>query len=170
MAIIKVSNQGFSGTKGITMADAFRKTATSAFSATTNTTITGWERVDTEFSQIGTGLTESSGIFTFPQTGIYFISYSGVFSDTQAVRYVGNHLYVSTDGGSNFSVRSYGYQAIPHDTDTWYMSQHQTHILDVTDISNFQFKWVINPEHNMNIQGNTNNRRTGFEIFRIGDT
>jgi len=170
MAIIKVGNQGFSGTKGITMADAFRKTVGSTFTALTNTTITGWERVDTEFSQIGTGLTESSGVFTFPQTGIYFISFSGTFSDTQNVRYVGNHLHVSTDGGSNFEVRSYGYQAIPYVSSTWYSSHHQTHILDVTDISNFQFKWVINPEVNMTVSGNTSNRRTGFEIFRIGDT
>ena len=32
-----------------------------------------WERNDTNFSVVGTGMTESSGAFTFPSTGIYFI-------------------------------------------------------------------------------------------------
>ena len=36
--------------------------------------ITTWERVDTSFDKIGTGLTHSSGIFTFPSTGKYYIS------------------------------------------------------------------------------------------------
>ena len=36
-----------------------------------------WERADTDgFVKKGTGLTESSGIFTFPSTGYYFITWN----------------------------------------------------------------------------------------------
>jgi len=36
-----------------------------------------WERVDTMYDKIGTGMTESSGVFTFPSTGIYRIDFQG---------------------------------------------------------------------------------------------
>ena len=38
-----------------------------------------FERVDNAtFSKIGTGMTESSGIFTFPSTGIWFIKFNTI--------------------------------------------------------------------------------------------
>ena len=33
------------------------------------------ERNDTNFAYVGTGMSESSGVFTFPSTGIYLIMY-----------------------------------------------------------------------------------------------
>ena len=81
---ITVANGGTgltSGFKnGITMADQWRLTAN------TNQGVSGdissnWERVDTDgFNYIGTGLTESSGVFTFPSTGIYLINFNGRFT------------------------------------------------------------------------------------------
>ena len=57
----------------ISEADMFRLTANQ--SGGTNADITAnLERVDdASFSKIGTGMTESSGIFTFPSTGLYFV-------------------------------------------------------------------------------------------------
>ena len=58
---------------GITMADQWRLTADTNEDTTADITA-NWERTDTQDIQvIGTGLTESSGIFTFPSTGIYLI-------------------------------------------------------------------------------------------------
>ena len=34
-----------------------------------------WERTDTNFTKIGTGMTESSGVFTFPSTGIWRVDF-----------------------------------------------------------------------------------------------
>ena len=52
---------------------------TTGFTATTGSIqdiTSNWERDDTySFGQLGTGMTESSGIFTFPSTGIYLIQY-----------------------------------------------------------------------------------------------
>ena len=61
---------------GITMADQFRL---SANFTTSGGTVTGWERPtdangnNMRFAQLGTGMTESSGIFSFPSTGYYLI-------------------------------------------------------------------------------------------------
>ena len=63
------------GTPGITMADQWRLTADNSMSSSDFNDITSnWERNDNSgFGQLGTGMTESSGIFTFPSTGIYLI-------------------------------------------------------------------------------------------------
>ena len=56
--------------------DCFRMTADFG---TDGNTLTNWERPDdaspaTVFAKIGTGLTESSGTFSFPRTGLYQIT------------------------------------------------------------------------------------------------
>src|SRR5210317_502917 len=64
---------GATNNLGITMADQWR--------LTTNLTgdqdpITNLERPDESyFAKIGTGMTESSGIFSFPSTGLYLIMF-----------------------------------------------------------------------------------------------
>ncbi len=47
------------------------------------------ERVDTDgFGQLGTGMSESSGIFTFPSTGLYKITSNGYwFRNSSAYGY-----------------------------------------------------------------------------------
>jgi hypothetical protein len=65
---------------GITEADQFRLSAN--LNLTSEVVLTGWERPDNQsdsldcFSKIGTGMTESSGIFSFPSTGIYLINFN----------------------------------------------------------------------------------------------
>jgi hypothetical protein len=61
------------------MADQWRLTTDTNDNINADVT-TNWERNDaSSWSGIGTGLTESSGVFTLPQTGIYKIDYQGVF-------------------------------------------------------------------------------------------
>ena len=58
---------------GITMADQWRITTTFQVSSTAFIT-SNWERVDTNgYGKIGTGMSESSGVFSFPSTGIYLV-------------------------------------------------------------------------------------------------
>ena len=58
-------------TAGITEADQWR--VSSSFTVSGSSFITSnWERVDsTGWDKIGTGMSESSGVFTFPSTGIW---------------------------------------------------------------------------------------------------
>jgi len=70
---------------------------------TTNaTTVTGWEQPDNTTSvTVGTSMTENSGIFTFPNTGVWKITGCIVFqlnNDAQA----GVWFEVSTDSGSSY--------------------------------------------------------------------
>ena len=64
-----------SGTaKGLVMVDQWR---TSSSTTGNQSPITAWERVDNHFSVQGTGMSQSSGIWTFPQTGLYLVTYTG---------------------------------------------------------------------------------------------
>tara|TARA_B000000441_G_C21419218_1_gene164789 strand:- start:10 stop:420 length:411 start_codon:yes stop_codon:yes gene_type:complete len=71
-----VTSAKSSGLGGLTMVDQWRL---SSDSGENNGYITSnWERCDTYgFGQLGTGMTESSGVFTFPSTGIYRIDAQG---------------------------------------------------------------------------------------------
>ena len=69
-------------TEGITMAQQWR--LSSNFTCNGNDqTVTGWEAADQTGSvAIGSAMTESSGVFTFPQTGIYEITQTIVFGSS----------------------------------------------------------------------------------------
>ena len=150
---------------GITEADQFRLTAnvTSQGDITSNL-----ERNDsTAFSKIGTGMTESSGIFTFPSTGIYKVSttiraYSSA-SDTVSIE-----IKVTTDN-SSYSVVA---DAAAGDNST---SKSQTgtisSFVDVTDTSNVKVKFRAGSlSSGTVIEGNSSYNKTVFEFIRLGDT
>ena len=62
-------------TAGITMADQWRLTTT--FQGDANPIASNLERVDTTGQgYIGSAMTQSSGIFTFPSTGVYEIKFN----------------------------------------------------------------------------------------------
>jgi len=95
----------FSGFKnGITMADQWR--LTTSFTGSANPIASNLERNDTSGAGfIGTGMTESSGIFSFPSTGIYYVKFHGSFSLNSNTRYIAHKIEV-TENNSSYSLSS----------------------------------------------------------------
>ena len=61
---------------GITMADQWRQLGGSVSAGDAFIT-SNWERTDTDsYGTIGSAMSESSGVFTFPSTGIYYLQYA----------------------------------------------------------------------------------------------
>ena len=89
-------------TGGITEADQWRMNSSLTLSSQQDMNY-AWERSDTFFDKIGTGLTESSGVFTFPSTGIYKIDYHGNFRDSAGDRGISMQLYVSSNSGGAYT-------------------------------------------------------------------
>ena len=160
------------GFGGITMADEWRVSAN--FTPNQATTIaSNWERNDTVFSQIGTGMTESSGIFTFPQTGIYKISvfFGGyVTGGSGSSSYSGIQVRISEDSGSNYTSRCASYQSTtagptnPHFHATCHL------ILDVSNISTTRLKLIVDRNSTAVFFGSSNQNSTGIQFIRLGDT
>ena len=107
-----ITNSGTAtGFGGITEADFWR--VTTAFTGSVNPVASNWERCDeSTFAKIGTGMSQSSGVWTFPSTGLWYIVYYSAFSLGSAVsRYVYNTIETTPDN-SNWTERAVGWGSV----------------------------------------------------------
>ena len=161
------------GLVGITMTDQWRLT-TSFIPSDGQVVTSNWERVDNPTSGfIGTGLTESSGIFTFPQTGIYQIQSTGYWQApaNNGSRYLAMFPRYSTDSGSSYAAYAYNYTFMNANNGVHYTNNVVTDFIDVTDTSTFRLQLYV--ESNgaaCTLNGSTTSSLTHFVIKRIGDT
>jgi len=155
---------------GITEADQWRWTA--SFTGNAIPVTSNWERNDTSFDKIGTGMTESSGIFTFPSTGIYYITSRAYLSLNSNSRYNELAIQLSTNGGSSYSVIADTYTHISNNaSDTTYANAFVNAIIDVTNTTNFKVSIkVTNADVNTSWEGNTNVSSNSTTFIRLGDT
>lgn len=153
--------------------DQWRLTADIAGSLASADITTNLERVDNASSNyIGTGMTESSGIFTFPNTGIWLVIVR--MTVRYASEYDGNSIILTkvTQDNSSYS-----------NTDeilTGSVSSAATHrlngvgfsLVDVTDTSLVKVKFTAASLQtaNVQIQGNTDINETTFTFMQLGDT
>ena len=137
---------------------------------TSNTTaITNWERVDdASFSKIGTGITESSGTWTFPRTGLYRVDLFGNIFSTNVDQATILRINVTTDN-SSYDTASQGQEGVQSTPDT---NQNLAifALINVTDTSNVKFQiQSTSMETNGAIVGDTNNSKTAILIERKGN-
>jgi len=120
---------------------------------------------------IGTGMSVSSGIWTFPSTGKWWIKFKSDFlvEDTN-VRYIEAVLQLTNDNGSNWDNRAYGYGNL-YDSDNWtYGSVFADTFLDVTNTSNDKVKVKLTSSFTCIMMGSTNDTHTSLTFIRLGDT
>src|SRR5210317_422159 len=101
---------GTATTNGITETDQWRVTAnfSNSGNGVDEDTTSNWERADTsDFEKIGTGLTESSGIFSFPSTGKYLIDFKTSYYPSAANSGIYVKIKVTTDN-SSYTTRAQG--------------------------------------------------------------
>ena len=155
---------------GITMADQWRWSAD--FTGNAQPIANNWERNDTSFDKIGTGMTESSGIFSFPSTGIYSVDIWTYVLLNSNSRYNEIVIRLSTDGGSNYSSIAYGQTHISNNTSsTTYSSMFTKATIDVTNVSNFKIQFhITHHDTNTTVAGNTTDNRNAATFIRLGDT
>ena len=155
------------------MHDVFRITATvSSTSAANPTTITSnLERADdTQAGQLGTGMSESSGIFTFPSTGIYKITANGqVLRNNAEILYCGLYIFATGDNFSSEDYLSSNFGSI-NNTASAYQNVVVEAVYDVTDVTNnkVKFKYQSNPGFYMTADTGAN--ATYFLFEKLGDT
>jgi F0F1-type ATP synthase membrane subunit c/vacuolar-type H+-ATPase subunit K len=153
-------------TQGITMADTWRITA----NKTGNSDITAnWERDDTyNPGFIGTGMTESSGIFSFPSTGIYQIDFWAYLKNPGATSYAGIYLSATVDN-SSYNIAAEFVTSIS--AADYFGGGYSSYLFDVTNTSNCKVKFTTAGANTNTIYiGNTNINYTGAQFKRLGDT
>jgi len=182
--VLKVASANHSSTNAelefgggvITEADSWR--VNSDFSAGTGTNVinTNWERDDTDFEKIGTGLShDGSGKFGFQVTGKYLLTffYSGAVLSGNDARYAGIRVYVATDGISG----TYNERAISIDSvnglssSSTYAAGSIQKILDVTNTNTyFYISTYTTGSITWRLDGATDKNQNGFTSIRLGDT
>jgi len=165
-----VTSTKSTGLGGLSMMDQWRNNVDNG--ETNNSTISGWERVDTLFSQIGTGMTESSGVFTFPATGIYKVEFHASWrrAANQNLNKVRGQIYVSSDGGSNYTSRCEASTQMASAGDNQECFCCGNCILDVTDASQFKVKLYVEAATHVRPMQSTNQNITYFTFLKLGDT
>jgi len=134
---------------------------------TSNATITSWARPTyTGYSKAGTGMTHNSGIFTFPSTGVWQISFSFrtnlVSTDTSA----GCIIDLSTDTGANFTEIAGAFE----NRNSNASCQTQA-LINCTNTSTFQVRFrATGLDTNSNISSHTSRADTNIIFYRITDS
>jgi hypothetical protein len=99
---------------------------------------------ETGTSALGTGVTESSGVFTFPTTGHWLIQFNHGFSVDGAERYANSDIQFTTDNGSNWNeVARQGSNITQVDGSTTIGSASPMAIFDVTDTSTHKVRFAV---------------------------
>ena len=143
----------------------------STYTGTTAFLTANWERNDTTFEVIGTGLTESSGVFTFPSTGKYLIKAQANMRDADGERSAGIQLYVTTNNSdyvlyadANGSLSDVG------GADNTMSHANCEAIVDVTSVTNIKFKLRAFSGSSIQFDGSSTAQYTGVTTMRLGDT
>ena len=151
---------------GITEADQWRLTADKTNVSSAETLDSNWERNDTVFDKIGTGMSESSGIFSFPSTGIWYVSFNAM-ATSAASDYISGKVKVTTNN-SSYSVRAESYQNTVAAQDWVGISTNL--MVDVSNTSNVKVLFEIDSGNAITYKGNTNANYTWANFIRLGDT
>ena len=153
-------------TQGITMADQWRLTANN----TTNGVITSnLEQVDNASqAEIGSAMTQSSGIFTFPSTGLYLVRLNilgEAVADDNVLGYINTTLNNS----------SYADDAVAYfsgdGSNTGSSSSMTECFVNVTNTTNVKVKFtLVSIGSGSAVYGNTGENLTFFTFIRLGDS
>tara|TARA_R100001480_G_scaffold41368_3_gene54168 strand:- start:669 stop:1505 length:837 start_codon:yes stop_codon:yes gene_type:complete len=160
----------FSGfANGITELDIWYKTDNETISGSSSGTFSSnLARWATEWEKIGTGMTESSGVFTFPSTGKWQVHAEWSAYSSGNADYMGLFINTSTDSGSNYTTRTNAY-ANAKGNGAYFHLVH-TAFFDVTNSSTFRLFFSYQTHTGALIRGNASSLRTHFSFMKIADT
>ena len=160
---------GTATVNGITEMDMWRLTTDFAGDGVLTSNL---ERVDTVFDKIGTGVSESSGNFSFPSTGIYLIKFNATITLGSGNSALYNNIIIdATTDNSTYTARAEGLQESPSLGGDHYAHVYTEMIFDVTNTSTHKVRFRLNVENNSaQTLGRTNLNTTAFVFIRLGDT
>ena len=129
------------------------------------------------FGTLGSAMTQSSGIFTFPSTGIYFVQAEvGWYYHNAHSRY--NVIFIQgTTNNSTYVEMAQASQGI-YDSDHYtQVSAVTSTLVDVTNVSNVKVRFSVDVEEasvrtlsDVDVGGSPGKNVTTFTFIRLGDT
>ena len=163
-----LQNNGSALISGITNAQQWR--VTSDFTGDADPITSNWEQADSDSPGIiGDAMSQSSGVFTFPSTGIYYIAFQvSARNPSSSSLYQSNVIGATTDN-SSFSSAAEDHLSIYAANS--YGNSNTAFLFDVTNTSTHKVRFSVSDQSNNTITlGDSNNHRTGVTFIRLGNT
>jgi len=157
------------GGGGITEADMYRLTASVTDDA--NPISSNIERVDdTTFAKIGTGVSVSSGVFSFASTGLYLVTFNATFFfDGGADSNVNAYIQGTSDNGSNWDYLALAECGGDTGNNKKKEATTQTYF-NCTNVSTHKIRFKTESMASNSLLGNTDINKTTFTFIRLGDS
>ena len=155
---------------GISMAQQWR--LTSSASGDLEPIASNWEINDNiGYGGIGSAMTQSSGIFTFPSTGIYLITFVCIWQLNGDTRWAEAQIRTTTNNSTYASAGETYHHIAQAQSDSTYSSATGHIIFDVTDTAQckVQFRSRVNND-STSTYGSSTVQSTGASFIRLGDT
>ena len=152
---------------GLTAASQWR--LTTDFTGNAAPIASNLEEVDAPvgFGVLGSSMTESSGIFTFPSTGYWRIDYQQ--ANDPSVVSGGSLSIFTTTNDSTYVAASVGYWNGYYDQN----GAQTSYIMDVTDTTTHKVRFHVNWNYaptSQTTRGDTNFNETYMTFVKLGDT
>ena len=160
------------GVQGITMVDNWYINSALSVPSGEATITANWERgTSDQFGRIGSAMTQSSGVFTFPSTGIYYCSINGGFyRGTGYRRYIGWTIKTTSDN-SSYTHAVINYDSISGDTNSNVSAAvSATCVFDVTDTSTHKMTFQTDAVDSGAAVTGVSGRYANVLFIRLGDT
>ena len=154
-------------TAGLTEADQWRVNAN--FSSADTIITSNWERVDARGSAgpLGTGFDPpSSGVFTFPATGYWLVTFNTWCAGTSA-DWVEMSIHACLDGASYNTVSTTRDSCEDGDS---HVSMSTEALIDVTSTSDVKVKFDVKAASSIEWYGDTQLSETNVVFLKLGDT
>ena len=155
-----------SGFGGITEMDNWRLN-TSYTASGINYLTSNWERNDTTFEKIGTGLSESSGIFSFPSTGKYFILFQMSWTSSNPSNFVGGYIRVTTDN-STYTRRAENFDDLQANGANG--AVNVSLVVDIENISTHKVRFETEAQASNTLRADSGRNVTGVIFIKLGET
>jgi len=160
------------GAGGITAASNWRLTTAYIPGTTSKAYHTAnLEAVDTTGQGIiGSSMTESSGVFTFPSTGIWYVGHHLYTYDGADYSYCYSEIDVTTNNADYTEVAQAASNGVTADSQRE-ASAYASTLIDVTDTANVKVKFGLTVgTTEVNVFGDSVRNGTSFQFIRLGDT
>ena len=117
------------------------------------------------------GMSVSSGVFTFPATGIYLLqTYVRLYAAADASYHAHTIRTTNDNFSSNDIEAAQTFSSWGNRSGTAYEAMHCNYIFDCTDTSTHKFRMRYASTATVTVQGNTDANETYVTIIRLGDT
>jgi len=135
--------------------------------------IVNWERDDTYSNGfVGSAMSESSGIFTFPETGVWDIAFHMSVYYTAPQRYINGNIYTTTNNGSGWDHNAMAETSIGDSGTSNVMGSISTRTLfNVSAVGTHKCKLTMSNVGSdaISVRGDQNTNYTFAVFTRLGD-